>query len=200
MVMVFGRRLLSDKPSPFTLAARTEDADRLARLAANSGARLIAKSSCCAFKRTYRYRRSPRRCGSAGLYRRFKNLIKGWQRCRPQFEEKQHEPPRKFPAHDRRESGGHISAEREQSLREHLDTCAPCQEYLSASNRGYRGRSAVVPLRWIQPSMPGFSRPSGDPRSGSRPRSQTAGDGVLIGLAAACSQWAGRSSICNSGA
>jgi hypothetical protein len=30
---------------------------------------------------------------------------------------------------------GAISAEREQSLREHLDTCAPCQEYLSASNR-----------------------------------------------------------------
>jgi len=28
-----------------------------------------------------------------------------------------------------------ISAEREQSLREHLDTCGPCQEYLSASNR-----------------------------------------------------------------
>jgi len=28
-----------------------------------------------------------------------------------------------------------ISAEREQSLREHLDTCVPCQEYLSASNR-----------------------------------------------------------------
>jgi anti-sigma factor RsiW len=30
---------------------------------------------------------------------------------------------------------GAISPEREQSLREHLDTCAPCQEYLSASNR-----------------------------------------------------------------
>src|ERR1700688_3511497 len=30
---------------------------------------------------------------------------------------------------------GGISAEREQSLREHLDTCAPCQEYLSASNK-----------------------------------------------------------------
>ena len=30
---------------------------------------------------------------------------------------------------------GAISAEKEQSLREHLDTCAPCQEYLSASNR-----------------------------------------------------------------
>ena len=32
-----------------------------------------------------------------------------------------------------------ISAEREQSLREHLDTCAPCQEYLSASNRVIAG-------------------------------------------------------------
>ncbi len=29
---------------------------------------------------------------------------------------------------------GGISAEREQSLREHLNTCAPCREYLSASN------------------------------------------------------------------
>jgi len=42
---------------------------------------------------------------------------------------------------------GGISAEREQSLREHLDTCAPCQEYLSASNRviaGLRGFSFEV--------------------------------------------------------
>jgi hypothetical protein len=30
---------------------------------------------------------------------------------------------------------GAISAEREQSLREHLDNCALCQEYLYASNR-----------------------------------------------------------------
>ena len=30
---------------------------------------------------------------------------------------------------------GGISAEREKSLRDHLHTCAPCQEYLSASNR-----------------------------------------------------------------
>jgi hypothetical protein len=34
---------------------------------------------------------------------------------------------------------GAIPAEREQSLREHLDTCAPCQEYLSASNRVIAG-------------------------------------------------------------
>ena len=34
---------------------------------------------------------------------------------------------------------GAIAAEREQSLREHLDTCAPCQEYLSASNRVIAG-------------------------------------------------------------
>jgi hypothetical protein len=34
---------------------------------------------------------------------------------------------------------GGISAESEQSLREHLDTCAPCQEYLSASNRVIAG-------------------------------------------------------------
>ena len=34
---------------------------------------------------------------------------------------------------------GAISAEREQSLREHLGTCAPCQEYLSASNRVIAG-------------------------------------------------------------
>ena len=39
---------------------------------------------------------------------------------------------------------GAISAEKEQSLREHLSTCAPCKEYLSASNRviaGLRGFS-----------------------------------------------------------
>ena len=34
-----------------------------------------------------------------------------------------------------------ISAEREQSLREHLATCVPCQEYLSASNRVIGGLS-----------------------------------------------------------
>ena len=36
---------------------------------------------------------------------------------------------------------GAISAEKEQSLREHLATCAPCQEYLSASNRVIAGLS-----------------------------------------------------------
>jgi anti-sigma factor RsiW len=34
---------------------------------------------------------------------------------------------------------GGLSAEREQSLREHLDTCSPCQEYLSASKRVIAG-------------------------------------------------------------
>ena len=32
-----------------------------------------------------------------------------------------------------------ISAQKEQSLREHLATCVPCQEYLSASNRVIAG-------------------------------------------------------------
>jgi anti-sigma factor RsiW len=36
---------------------------------------------------------------------------------------------------------GAISAEKEQSLREHLATCAPCLEYLSASNRVIAGLS-----------------------------------------------------------
>lgn len=36
---------------------------------------------------------------------------------------------------------GAISAEREHSLREHLSTCAPCKEYLSASNRVIAGLS-----------------------------------------------------------
>jgi predicted anti-sigma-YlaC factor YlaD len=43
--------------------------------------------------------------------------------------------------------GGGISAERQQSLREHLDTCATCQRYLSSSNRviaGLRGFSFEV--------------------------------------------------------
>ena len=34
---------------------------------------------------------------------------------------------------------GGIAGEREQSLREHLDTCTPCQEYLSANNRVIAG-------------------------------------------------------------
>ena len=34
---------------------------------------------------------------------------------------------------------GGISAEREKSLRDHLHTCAPCQEYLSASNKVIAG-------------------------------------------------------------
>ena len=36
---------------------------------------------------------------------------------------------------------GGISGEKEQSLREHLATCAPCLEYLSASNRVIAGLS-----------------------------------------------------------
>ena len=36
---------------------------------------------------------------------------------------------------------GAISAAKEQSLREHLSTCAPCKEYLSASNRVIAGLS-----------------------------------------------------------
>ena len=36
---------------------------------------------------------------------------------------------------------GALSAEKEQTLREHLSTCAPCQEYLSASNRVIAGLS-----------------------------------------------------------
>ena len=36
---------------------------------------------------------------------------------------------------------GTISAEKEQSLGEHLATCVPCQEYLSASNRVIAGLS-----------------------------------------------------------
>ncbi len=39
---------------------------------------------------------------------------------------------------DEKLTGG-ISADREQSLREHLDTCARCQEYLNASNRVIAG-------------------------------------------------------------
>ncbi len=41
---------------------------------------------------------------------------------------------------------GVLSAEKEQSLREHLSTCAPCEEYLSASNRVIAGL-AVFPSR-----------------------------------------------------
>src|ERR1700693_3183268 len=36
---------------------------------------------------------------------------------------------------------GVLSAEKEQSLREHLSTCATCREYLSANNRVIAGLS-----------------------------------------------------------
>ena len=36
---------------------------------------------------------------------------------------------------------GTISTEKQQSLREHLSTCVPCQEYLSVSNRVIAGLS-----------------------------------------------------------
>jgi len=70
---------------------------------------------------------------------------------------------------------GSITAEREQSLREHLDTCAPCQEYLSASHRviaGLGGFSFEVdpnlnarvfaclrlPVQQVQAAQPGGRR------------------------------------------
>ena len=70
---------------------------------------------------------------------------------------------------------GGISAEREQSLREHLDTCAPCQEYLSASNRVIAGlggfsfevdptlnarvlASLRLPAQQVQAAQPGRRR------------------------------------------
>ena len=40
-----------------------------------------------------------------------------------------------------RSLAGDLSAEKEQSLREHLSTCVPCREYLSASNRVIAGLS-----------------------------------------------------------
>jgi hypothetical protein len=70
---------------------------------------------------------------------------------------------------------GSISAEREQSLREHLDTCVPCREYLSASNRVVAGlggfsfevdptlnarvfASLRLPAQQIQAGQPGRRR------------------------------------------
>jgi hypothetical protein len=70
---------------------------------------------------------------------------------------------------------GGISAEREQSLREHLDTCAPCQEYLRASNRVIAGlggfsfemdptlnvrviASLRLPAQQVQAAQPGRRR------------------------------------------
>ena len=70
---------------------------------------------------------------------------------------------------------GGISAEREQSLREHLDTCAPCQEYRSASNRVIAGlggfsfevdptlnarvlASLRLPAQQVQAAQPGRRR------------------------------------------
>jgi len=70
---------------------------------------------------------------------------------------------------------GSISAEREQSLREHLDTCVPCREYLSASNRVVAGlggfsfevdptlnarvfASLRLPAQQVQAAQPGRRR------------------------------------------
>jgi RNA polymerase sigma factor (sigma-70 family) len=93
----------SDKPSPFTLAARTEDAGGwLARCKPWSLS--IAKFLCCAFKRTYRCRRYPLLWERRSLPS-LQEFIEGWQRCGRSSREKQHEPPRKLPAHDRREPG-----------------------------------------------------------------------------------------------
>lgn len=58
---------------------------------------------------------------------------------------------------------GGIPVEREHSLREHLDTCAPCQEYLSASNRviaGLRGFSFKVDPSLNARVLSSLSRPA----------------------------------------
>jgi len=90
----------SDDPSPFTLAARTEDADRLAR-------------SLQTLEPVYREVRGITSM-NIDQHENFQHMI------------------------DESLAGG-VSAEREQFLREHLDTCAPCQEYLSASIRVIAG-------------------------------------------------------------
>ena len=68
---------------------------------------------------------------------------------------------------------GVLSAEKEQSLREHLSTCAPCKEYLSASNRVIAGLSgfsfevnptlnarvlAALKLQQVRAAQPGRQR------------------------------------------
>jgi hypothetical protein len=65
---------------------------------------------------------------------------------------------------------GGLSADREHSLREHLDSCVPCQEYLSASNRviaGLRGFSfhvdAALNAR-VLTALSGNTRKTGTPR------------------------------------
>jgi len=55
---------------------------------------------------------------------------------------------------------GVLSAERERSLREHLSTCVPCREYLSASNRVIAGLSGFS--FEVNPTLnAGFWQPSG---------------------------------------
>jgi hypothetical protein len=63
----------SGEPSPYTLAARTQDAERLAHSLANSGARL-SRSPRTALSRRFISTGDIRDCGSAGLYRSFQNL------------------------------------------------------------------------------------------------------------------------------
>ena len=70
-------------------------------------------------------------------------FMKDWQRYGRSLRETQHE----YDHHDTFQRmideslAGILSAEKEQSLREHLSTCATCTEYLSASNRVIAGLS-----------------------------------------------------------
>ena len=60
---------------------------------------------------------------------------------------------------------GGISAEREQSLREHLGTCARMPGVSQRQQQGDSGLRRFFLRGGSNPSMPGFSRHSGDPRS-----------------------------------
>lgn len=62
---------------------------------------------------------------------------------------------------------GALSAERERSLRDHLDTCGSCQAYLSASNRviaGLGGFSFEVDPTLNARVLASLSRPAPPPR------------------------------------
>src|ERR1700761_3420537 len=103
----------------------------------------MSRSSRAAFSGRFIATGNIRNCGSTGLHRCFQNLsrtgnaasaVRGGKGMNMDHHEV-------FRCMIDESLAAAISAEKEQSLREHLATCVPCQEYLSASNRAIAGLS-----------------------------------------------------------
>jgi len=175
MMMVFGRCLL---PMSLRHLRLRRGHKMLTGLLARCPGASLSRSSRTALSRRFIATGDIRHCGSADLYRRFKNLSRAGNaaaavRGRTSMNIDHHESFR----HMIDESLAAASRLRGNNLFASISTLALHARSISAPATGLSRVLTVFPSRWIQPSMPGFSRPSGDPRSGSRPRSQAAGDG-----------------------